>query len=69
MQPWALALYNERKEGKAFEGGAGCQLPAQACPNDRAPVPYKFLQLPGLVIILYEAFTQYRQVFYGWRDS
>jgi len=69
MQPWALALYNERKEGKHSkeEPDANC-LPQGVPKIDTAPAPYKFLQLPGLVIILYEAFTQYRQVFMDGRE-
>jgi hypothetical protein len=69
LQPWALALYNERKEGKHSkeEPDANC-LPQGVPKIDTAPAPYKFLQLPGLVIILYEAFTQYRQVFMDGRE-
>jgi hypothetical protein len=68
LQPWSLALYNERKEGKHSkeEPDANCQ--SQGVPKiDAAPAPYKFVQLPGLVIILYEAFTQFRQVFMDGR--
>jgi hypothetical protein len=69
MQPWALALFNERKDGKHSkeEPDANC-LPQGVPKIDAAPAPYKFLQLPELVIILYEAFTQYRQVFMDGRE-
>ena len=69
MQPWALALYNERKEGKHSkeEPDANC-LPQGVPKIDTAPAPYKFLQLPGLIVILYEAFSQFRQIFMDGRE-
>jgi hypothetical protein len=33
-----------------------------------APVPYKFIQTPGTVVILYEAFNLWRQVFLDGRE-
>jgi len=69
MQPWAEAIFNERKTGAhaAEEPDAHC-LPQGVPKIDAAPVPWKLVQLPGVVVILYEAFTQYRQIFTDGRE-
>jgi hypothetical protein len=68
MMPWAEAIFNERKAGlhAAEEPDAHC-LPQGVPKIDAAPVPWKIVQLPGEVVILYEAFTQYRQIFMDGR--
>ena len=64
MQPWAKALYDERKTGvlSKEEPDANC-LPQGVPKINAAPVPWRIVQTPGMVVILYEAFTQWRQVF------
>jgi hypothetical protein len=44
------------------EPDANC-LPQGVPKIDAAPVPWRIVQTPGMVIVLYEAFTQWRQVF------
>jgi hypothetical protein len=68
MQPWAEKIYNERKDGSRAkeEPDANC-LPQGVPKLDAAPVPWKIIQLPSEVVILYEAFTQYRQIFLDGR--
>jgi hypothetical protein len=68
MLPWAEKIYNERKTGAYAkqEPDANC-LPQGVPKIDAAPVPWKFLQLPNQVVILYEAFTQFRQIFMDGR--
>jgi hypothetical protein len=64
MQPWAQKLFDERKTGvlSAQDPPANC-LPQGVPRINSAPVPFKILQEPNLVVILYEAFGQYRQIF------
>jgi hypothetical protein len=68
MQPWAKALFEERKTGvhSKEEPDANC-LPQGVPKIDAAPVPWKVIQMPGQVVILYEAFTQWRQIFMDGR--
>ena len=68
MQPWAQKVFEERKAGlhSKEEPDANC-LPQGVPKIDAAPVPWKIVQLPGEVVILYEAFTQYRQIFMDGR--
>jgi hypothetical protein len=64
MQPWAEALYKERLTGAHSweEPDANC-LPQGVPKIDAAPAPYKFIHMPTGIAILYEAFTQWRQIF------
>jgi hypothetical protein len=64
LQPWAEALYKERLTGahSREEPDANC-LPQGVPKIDAAPAPYKFINMPGGIAILYEAFTQWRQIF------
>jgi hypothetical protein len=69
MQPWAEAIFNERKTGRhADEEPDGHCLPQGVPKIDAAPVPWKILQLPRETVILYEAFGQYRQIFMDGRE-
>ena len=63
MQPWAEALYKERLTGKHawIEPDANC-LPQGVPKITLAPAPWKFIPLPGTMVILYEAFGQWRQI-------
>ena len=64
FQPWAEALYKERLSGALSkqEPDANC-LPQGVPKINAAPAPWRIVQTPGVVIILYEAFTQWRQIF------
>lgn len=69
IQPWALALTNERKTELhgAEESDARC-LPPGIPKLNVTPNPFKIIQEPGLVAILYEALGLYRQVFLDGRE-
>lgn len=69
MQPWAAALTKERMTGvhSGEESDAHC-LPQGVPKIDVAPLPFKIIQNPDEVIILYEAFGQYRQIFLDGRQ-
>ena len=67
--PWAAALFKERQENEGRDRPAGRCLPhtipdAMLVPN----YPWKVVQSPELTIILFENFTQYRQIFTDGRD-
>jgi hypothetical protein len=64
FHPWAEALFKERESGALakYEPDANC-LPQGVPKINAAPVPWRIVQTPGIVVILYEAFTQWRQIF------
>src|SRR5882757_5545976 len=68
IQPWAEALTKERMTGihASEESNANCQ--PQGVPRiDATPNPFKIVQEPDLIVILYEAFGQFRQIFLDGR--
>jgi len=69
FQSWAEALFNDRKAGlyAKVEPDANC-LPQGVPKLNHTPNPFKIIQTPGVVVILYEAFTLYRQVFTDGRS-
>jgi hypothetical protein len=69
MLPWAEALYKERLSGAwaRDEPDANC-LPQGVPKIDAAPAPYRFIQMPGMIVVIYEAFTQWRQIFTDGRE-
>jgi len=69
MRPEALALFNQRKDGARAkeEPDANC-LPQGVPKIDAAPVPWKLLQGPRQVTILYEAFNLFREIFTDGRE-
>lgn len=68
MQPWAAALTKERQSGAHAreESDANC-LPQGVPKVNVTPVPFKIVQNPDEVIILYEAFGLYRQIYMDGR--
>jgi hypothetical protein len=69
IQPWAEALTKERMTGSQAgeESNANC-LPQGVPRINATPNPFKILQYPDLVVILYEAFNQWRQIFVDGRE-
>ena len=64
FQPWAAALYKQRQDSLAKDRPTGRCIP-HGVPDQMAVAgyPFKILQTPGLVLILYEEGTHYRQIF------
>lgn len=61
--PWAQALYNERQANNSKDHpGVSC-LPSGIPEKDMVPGPYKIIQIPGLIVVLYESRTIFRQIF------
>src|SRR5215472_1489549 len=69
IQPWAEALTKERMTGihASEESNANC-LPQGVPRIDATPNPFKVVQEPDLVVILYEAFGQFRQIYLDGRS-
>lgn len=69
LQPWAKALFEQRATGSqsAVEPDANC-LPQGVPKIDTAPAPWKVVQSPDLIVIIYEAFNLWRQIFLDGRD-
>lgn len=68
FQPWAAELYSKRQSTLSKDDPVGyCKLPG--VPQMTAvPYPYKILQMPGEVVILFEAFATFRQIFTDGRS-
>ena len=68
FQPWAEQLYNARRA----QNGKG--VPSERCLPHSIPKAYllaeptKIVQVPGLIAILHEEFTHYRQIFTDGRQ-
>ena len=69
FQPWAAALYKQRLENLAKDRPTALCIP-HSVPDQMAVAgyPFKIIQLPGLVLILYEEMTHFRQIFTDGRD-
>jgi len=68
MHPWADQIYKERLANDGRDRpSAGC-LPHSVTDFDALPWPRKVLQLPGEVVILYEAYHSFREIFTDGRD-
>jgi hypothetical protein len=69
FQPAGAALFKERQDTQGRDRPAGQCLPHSVPSAMLIPgYPWKVVQTPGLVVILYENFTQFRQVFTDGRD-
>jgi hypothetical protein len=62
-QPWAEALVNERRRNDARDDPTANCIVGGVPRADFVPYPFKILEEPGLVVILYEAVHSYRQIF------
>jgi hypothetical protein len=66
LQPWAAAFDKQRPEMLLKDDPATRCLPMGPPRQDRRE-PHKIVQLPGLIVILYEANTLFRQIFLDGR--
>src|SRR5579862_3983404 len=63
MQPWAEQLYKERLANDAKDRPSGRCLPHSVTDYDGHFTPRKIVQTPGLLIMLFESYHAYRQIF------
>jgi hypothetical protein len=63
LQPWAAALYRERRENEGKDNPIARCMPAGVPTIDNIPTPFKLIQTPASIAILYEYNMEYRQIF------
>ena len=63
MQPWAERLYMERQENNYKDRPGGRCLPHSVTDFDGHFTPRKIIQQPGLIVMLFESYHSYRQIF------
>ncbi|HEY3825845.1 MAG TPA: hypothetical protein VGL82_14875 [Bryobacteraceae bacterium] len=69
FQPWAKTLFEERASGSHSKEDPDANCLPQGVPKiDAAPAPWKIVQNPGFIVIVYEAFNLWRQVFLDGRE-
>lgn len=67
FQPWAAAEYNTRRENQGKDDPNNFCLPSGIPEKDAVTSPWKIVQTPGLIVILYESRTIFRQIFMDGR--
>ena len=68
-QPWAKALFDERKTGAHSKEDQPANCLPQGVPRiNAAPAPWKLVQTPAFIAIVYEAFNLWRQIFLDGRE-
>ena len=67
FQPWAEAEYKRRLDTLGKDDPNNLCLPSGYPEKDAVTSPWKIVQMPGLVIILYESRTIFRQIFMDGR--
>lgn len=67
-QPWAEALYNKRVADFARDDPSAKCIMGGVPRADFVPYPFKVLEVPGMVVILYEAIQGWRQIFTDGRQ-
>jgi hypothetical protein len=69
FQPWAKALFDQRKDGDhSFEDNAAHCLPPGTPRINAAPFPWKLVQTPTFIVLVYENFNLWRQIFLDDRE-
>jgi hypothetical protein len=69
FQPWAKALADQRASGSLSKQDPPASCLPQGVPRiNAAPNPWKIVQAPGFLVIVYEAFNWWRQVFLDGRE-
>jgi len=67
-QPWAKALTDERATGAHSREDPDANCLPQGVPKiSFVPAPWKIVQQPDLIVVIYEAFTLWRQIFMDGR--
>jgi hypothetical protein len=68
FRPWAEALFKERVANNAKDDPTSNCIVGGVPRSDFVPYPFKILETPGIVVILYEAIHSYRQIFTDGRS-
>jgi hypothetical protein len=62
-QPWAADLFKQRRDNNSKEDPTAQCIVGGVPRSDLVPYPFKILQQPNEMVILYEAVHSYRQIF------
>ena len=68
FQPWAEALYKHRRATDSKDDPTASCIVGGVPRSDLVGYPFKILEVPGMVVILYEAVHSYRQIFTDGRQ-
>jgi hypothetical protein len=68
FQPWAEELYKQRRASDSKDDPTASCIVGGVPRSDLVPYPFKVLQVPGMLVILYEAVHSYRQIFSDGRE-
>jgi hypothetical protein len=69
FQPWAKAVFDQRADGSHSKEDPDANCLPQGVPKiDAAPAPWKIVQNPGFIVVVYEAFNLWRQIFLDGRQ-
>jgi hypothetical protein len=68
FQPWAEALYKQRRANNSKDDPTASCIVGGVPRSDLVSYPFKILQVPGMIVILYEAVHSYRQIFTDGRE-
>src|SRR4051812_11919542 len=69
FQSWAKALSDERKGGaRAYEDPPANCLPPGVPRISSTPLPWKIIQTPAVVTVMYEVFNMWRQIYLDGRE-
>jgi hypothetical protein len=68
MQPWAAKLYQERLDNDGKYRPSGQCLPHSVTDFDAHFNPKKIIQTPGLLVMLFESYHTYREIFTDGRS-
>ena len=67
-QPWAEALFKERRANSSKDDPTANCIVGGVPRSDLVGYPFKILEVPGMMVILYEAVHSYRQIFTDGRS-
>ncbi len=62
-QPWARTLFDQRRANNSRDDPTASCVVGGVPRSDFVGYPFKILEVPGMVVILYEAVHAYRQIF------
>ena len=69
FQPWARTLFDQRKDGSRSREDPDAHCLPQGIPKiDSVAYPWKVIQTPVSLVIIYEAFNLWRQIFTDGRQ-
>jgi hypothetical protein len=63
MLPWAAKVYQERQGNFGKDSPSSFCLPHSVTDFDAHMMPKKLIQLPSVVVLLFESYHSYRQIF------